>query len=456
MTASLDPALRASGRLRTLPRPEAHDGRSPAPLSASSRTLMLLDEHWHSTAVVAVGLRDAGWDVHVLTPASLRPVLDGLGARITLHHTPDVQDAAYEAAIAAYAARLTPAHIVPLSDAINQRLWGTERRGLPPVFPYATPEQQRLLRDKHAMSTLAALAGVPAPRERRFRNARELDAALDTIGLPAVVKGATGVAGDSVFIVATRDAAHTAAFSRAGLGGRLAAVQQYVEGATFLAGGLFLDGEPLRLFAAEKIEMHPPRTGPAVRVRSTADAALLAHTRRVFAALRWTGIASADFVRDADGVYRFLEVNPRPWGSVAAARACGVDLFTPFGALLAGERPAPDLAFDDDRHVALLPQLPLLRVRRDGLRAAAALLMEPAVWRQLWSLPREVAWLYLRHLWWGMREPRAAPKTTSATIARPASAPTARAFAAYSSATGSRSSATRSPSRFGTSNRSTK
>jgi hypothetical protein len=418
---------------------------------------MLLDENWHSTAVVAVGLRDAGWDVHVLTPGSLRPVLDGLGPRVTLHHTPDVQDDAYEATIAAFAARLTPAHIVPLSDAINQRLWGSERRGRVPLFPYATPEQQRLLSDKHAMSTLAAEEGVPVPRERRFHGAGELDAALDAIGLPAVVKGATGVAGDSVFIVQTREAAHAAALSAQGLGGRLAAVQQYVQGPTFLAGGLFLDGEPLRLFAAEKIEMHPPQTGPAVRVRSTDDAALLAHTRTVFAALRWTGIASADFLRDADGVYRFLEVNPRPWGSVAAARACGVDLFTPFAALLAGERPAPDLAFVAARDVALLPQLPQLRLRGGDFRASAALLVDPAVWRQLRSLPPVVVRLYLRHLWWCLREPKAAPLAASrSSSSRPASATGGRVLRAYSSATGSRSRATRSPSRLGTSNLSTK
>jgi hypothetical protein len=40
-----------------------------------------------------------------------------------------------------------------------------------------------------------------------------------------------------------------------------------------------------------------------------------------------------------------LEINPRPWGSIAAAAAVGVELWTAFADVLAGRVPAPDLAF---------------------------------------------------------------------------------------------------------------
>src|SRR5436309_3559890 len=71
--------------------------------------------------------------------------------------------------------------------------------------------------------------------------------------------------------------------------------------------------------------------GLARRRRAGPAAAL-----RVFHELRWTGLASADFIRRGCGSYAFLEVNPRPWGSIAAARSAGVDLFTPFAELLVG------------------------------------------------------------------------------------------------------------------------
>jgi hypothetical protein len=101
----------------------------------------------------------------------------------------------------------------------------------------------------------------------------------------------------------------------------------------------------VRLYAGEKREQYPPRTGSAIRMCSTTDAALLDAGCRAMRELTWTGFASADFMRRADGTYVLLEVNPRLWGSLAAATAAGVDLWTPFAALLAGDVPAPSLAF---------------------------------------------------------------------------------------------------------------
>src|SRR5206468_2792293 len=103
-------------------------------------------------------------------------------------------------------------------------------------------------------------------------------------------------------------------------------VQEYIAGATWLFGGVFHDGRALRIYAGEKLELYPPRVGPAIRMRSDDHAALVATGQRVLGELRWTGLASADFIRRGDGSYVLLEVNPRPWGSLAAARAAGVDL----------------------------------------------------------------------------------------------------------------------------------
>src|SRR5207248_2540488 len=112
----------------------------------------------------------------------------------------------------------------------------------------------------------------------------------------------------------------------------------------------------LRIYAGEKLELYPPRVGPAIRIRSDDHDALVAIGRRVLGELRWTGLASADFIRRPDGSYVLLEVNPRPWGSLAAARAAGVDLLTAFGALLAGEIPTADLAFARDRECMIFPR----------------------------------------------------------------------------------------------------
>jgi hypothetical protein len=53
-----------------------------------------------------------------------------------------------------------------------------------------------------------------------------------------------------------------------------------------------------------------------------------------------------EFVRDArDGQFRFLEINPRVWGSIGFGRFAGVDFHTPYRELARGKPVAADLAF---------------------------------------------------------------------------------------------------------------
>jgi predicted ATP-grasp superfamily ATP-dependent carboligase len=199
-----------------------------------------------------------------------------------------------------------------------------------------------------------ASRGVAVPDQRRI-GALDPGALVRELGMPLVVKAATGAGGSHVHIADT--AAQLAAVLRhiGRVGGDWAA-QELVAGPTCLVGGVFDRGRALRIYAAEKLEQHPPRTGPAIRLCSTADPALVEAGLRVFHELRWTGLASADFIRRRAGSYAFLEVNPRPWGSIAAARSAGVDLFTPFAELLAGNLPAADLAFLPAREHHVFPR----------------------------------------------------------------------------------------------------
>ena len=75
-----------------------------------------------------------------------------------------------------------------------------------------------------------------------------------------------------------------------------------------------------RATPARKVAQYPPLVGPASRLETVDEPALLASALAVFAALELTGLASADFIRRRNGTFAFLEVNPRPWGSISAAR----------------------------------------------------------------------------------------------------------------------------------------
>jgi biotin carboxylase len=183
----------------------------------------------------------------------------------------------------------------------------------------------------------------------------DADAAVAALGLPAVVKGATGSGGRRVRIAETR-AQLDGALARARSLDDAWIVQELVAGPTYLVGGLFDRGEPLRLYAAEKLEQHPARTGGAIHVRSTAEPALVEAGVRAMRELGWTGFASADLMRRADGTFVLLEINPRLWGSLAGAASAGVELFAPFAELLAGRTPAADLAFAANAPCMIFPR----------------------------------------------------------------------------------------------------
>ena len=360
----------------------AAPGRASA--GPCSLRVLLLDEGWAQTIDLAVGLANAGHRVTVLTA-------NGGTARHQYRTTQWLSGPALESpALLRYLDQLmieTPFdRVLPLTEAGMLRLWDANPAWADRISPSAAGWQRRLLRDKYALSEHLAAFGVDVPRHQRLAPGANPEVLARELGLPLVLKGATGAGGTRVAIVETV-AELARAIQRARSMGGAWGVQELVDGPTVLFGGVFHDGRALRIFAGEKLEQHPRRTGPAIRMRSLADPALLELGMRILGALRWTGFASADLIRRGDGRYIFLEVNPRLWGSAAAARSAGVDLFTPFAAMLAGEPPAPDLAFATDQDVRIFPRYLLSPAywRPSGvLRAVRDLLdAERQPWRQL-------------------------------------------------------------------------
>jgi hypothetical protein len=318
-----------------------------------SRRVLVLDEGWSQTIDLAVGLDRVGHRVTVLTA-------NGGTSRcqyrtVQWRSGPTLASLAFLPHLDQLMSELRFDHVLPITEAAMTRLWDANPTWARQIYPAPAEWQRRLLRDKFALCEHLAARGVDVPRQRRLSPDADPTTLGRELGLPLVVKGATGTGGSRVAVVQTV-AELVRAMQRATSMGGAWGVQEFVDGPTVLFAGLFHEGRPLRIFAGEKLEQHPQRTGPAIRLRSLADPAILDLGTRILSALRWTGFASADFIRRSDGRYTFLEVNPRLWGSAAAARSAGVDLFTPFAAVLAGEAPAPDLTFAANRDVRIFPR----------------------------------------------------------------------------------------------------
>jgi hypothetical protein len=295
--------------------------------------LLMLDEGFMSGAHTAVGLAAAGIDVTVLA------LIGGRGRSLTeavewrLAEQP--RDPGQLARLIGTSGVGAEA-IYPVTEPLRAMSWA-----LPPmlsrrVFPRTSSPMQALFADKRAMAAHVARRGVATLEQVDARG-------HGAFGYPCVIKGVSGRGGCATH-VAMSAAEADAAVER--LGESRCFAQEFVNGATYIVGGLFERGRALRIHVARKSMQYPPRVGPASRLETVDEPALLRAALDTFSALEVTGLASVDFIRRPRGGFAFLEINPRPWGSIAAARDAGVDVFTPFARLLRGESPESDLSYD--------------------------------------------------------------------------------------------------------------
>jgi hypothetical protein len=349
-------------------------------LSRSVLNVLLVEEGWTATNQVARALQAAGCRVTVATLGGSYPVHTHEG--ITWRSGAALRDLRRFA--------LDHDCVLPMTERLLVELEH------PAVFPRITESQRRLIADKHALLAQLAAAGVDVPVQRPIDRAHEL-------GFPLVLKGSTGAGGSRVAIVDDARALPRAIARAEELGGTWLA-QEHLPSPTYLVGGVFHAGSPLRLYAAEKVEQYPPRTGPAIRLRSDARAALVELGTRAVGVLGWTGLASVDIMRRADGRYVALEINPRPWSSIAGAAEAGVDLFTPLAELLAGRVPTPNLAFEANCESHVFPRY-LLADRYwnfGGLARAVRDLLGPRGrdWRDVGFTARYLARYYATRTQW--------------------------------------------------------
>jgi hypothetical protein len=314
--------------------------------------VLLLDEGFISGTATARGLRSAGCTVDVIaaTGGHGRCVVSGG----TWQLAPRVGDSRLMDIISAAVRRSNYDVIYPITEPLQALIWDERPSWYDLVFPHVDERQRHLRRDKREMSALVATVGVSTPRQMSADSAADVRDAVTALGLPVVIKGTTGRGGNATRICNSLDEA-LAARSELATHARAPFAQQYIGGVTYIAGGLFERGKPLRFFSGAKTLQYPSRTGPAAEITSVNDPALTDLACQVFAAAELTGIASIDVVRDTLGRYHFLELNPRPWGSIEAAYNAGVELFDGLARLWRAEDLTPRLGFRDGIRSPVFP-----------------------------------------------------------------------------------------------------
>jgi biotin carboxylase len=222
---------------------------------------------------------------------------------------------------------------------------------VPASLPIPRGPAIRTLLSKHETLARVRQEGVPAPLTIVPKDEQEAQQAARGMKLPFLIKGERGDTGKNLRVVTNLKS--LAALYREMVrieepyAGR-PALQQIIKGEAYSVGGLFHNGRPLRLCAHRKLLTYPRAGGVTVKGVTERPGRLLEETAKAFAAFQYTGLGHAEFIRDErEGDFKFIEINPRVWGSIGITEHAGVDLYRPYHELVAGGLVTEDLNYKE-------------------------------------------------------------------------------------------------------------
>jgi carbamoyl-phosphate synthase large subunit len=194
-------------------------------------------------------------------------------------------------------------------------------------------EEQLAMRSKAKLSEFAHAQDVPFPLTIAVTAPGELAAAMNTLGVPFVVKGCFYEAQ----VCHTLEQAHTAYYAISGRWGLPILAQAYLPGEEYDVCALAdPDGKLAGAVAMRKLRLTDK--GKAWAGITIQDEELLDLSRRIVEGLGWTGPMEIEFIRAAtDHRYHLFEINPRfpAWCYLTAG--CGLNLPMRYLQLAMGE-----------------------------------------------------------------------------------------------------------------------
>ena len=189
------------------------------------------------------------------------------------------------------------------------------------AFIGPSPEALRLLGDKISARDTMMRAGLPVAQGsgKPISNEEEAQVMAEGIGYPVMIKAAAGGGGIGMQIVESADDFETAlrlcqGRALSAFGDDRVFVEKYIEGAQHIEFQVLGDGSKAihfgeRFCSIQRRHQKIIEEGPwlSEEVREELGAKVVAGAE----AVGYKGLATFEFLRDADGEFYFLEVNPR-------------------------------------------------------------------------------------------------------------------------------------------------
>ncbi len=352
-----------------------------APANGGHRQPRILDTDGETRASLATarGLSAGGFEVAVARSAWPAPAhwSRSVLERLVVPHPLD-DEAGFVRGLQRALAMQRFAVLIPGSDA-SLLVISRARDALAPHTLIGLPPHDVVLRclQKAALTSAASGYGLSAPAVLRCSTAAEALAAAQRAGFPVLVKPPCSVVDDGG--ARRRVGSRYVADERA-LSGAVAAVggpclvQASLSGAVVSFAGVYAGGALIgEAVSRYRRTWHPD--GGSVTFSETVEAPpeLRSGVIGLLGELEWEGMFELELIEHGDAHWSAIDLNPRPYGSLALAIGAGANLPALWCSYLLGDTPSPARARPgvfyrwedgDLRHA-------LWQLRRRDLRAAA-------------------------------------------------------------------------------------
>lgn len=364
---------------------------------------------WNAALVVMKSLARKGCRVHLLDSD---PLCAGFHSQYCAGSivTPRESDKAgyIDAVVKAVSAEKFDL-LVPVSDHATEFL-SEERERITPHTRLLLPSKEliTLARFKDKAYRFMLENNIVIPKTYFPRSFDDVERLIEKISYPCVVKKPRGSAnrGNAYFNSKNGLVDHYRRLKKEDL---WPVIQEYVSGDFYGFTAVVCDGEILDCFMYKARQEHVLNGTPPYGV-SVIDEDLFKMVKRIIRLLKWNGAINFDFLKDRDGTFQFLEINPRMPGSMDFAYAVGVDFPSLYLDLARGKAKAGFKGFSYKPGIRFRFVLPLEVIytlrNKKNLYKLLFNFLDPWIKTDLtWDDPKLIAWK-LRHVWWYWRDKR--------------------------------------------------
>ena len=309
-------------------------------------TIVVTDARARAALAVCRGLGVAGFRVAAISDSRSAPALWSRYCDESLV-LPQVESDAeeYAAALAALVGGRGYSLLIPGTDP-SLRTLSARRDIFEDHVRLALPPHSTVLDalDKARLGEVAAAVGMPAPDTAYCENIGEALSAAERFGYPVHLKpqlvvtkaGSRVTRYGSELVTAPDDLVATASALEPPY-----LVQRSMPGDVISCAGVRAGGRHLALAASRSIRNWPPgRGGWSYSITIDPPAGLADGVGRLLDHLGWEGIFEVELLTDASGGFYTIDLNPRPYGSLALAIAAGANLPEAWVAWVLGREPA--------------------------------------------------------------------------------------------------------------------